>query len=189
MAEIQSSTLADKFFSCNVGPFKYSFEYLEQADVFTISCEHINEFYSWTALINETFKSPPDAKVGYNLSPKHLCKILFEYKKGVSNPYLKVEIQDKYESSVYPMYIKITIYATYDISLFDSKTLILNPLCISSEERMVKKLQQRDNQISELTDKIEQLQSDVEALKKVTDGLRVCVQNIAESDRARFEAK
>jgi hypothetical protein len=167
MAELQSSQvnpIEDQEFS--MGPFLYKTKYNSDKDKLKITAIHTKEFFTWKTTIKEPLKSMPESEVGYNLSSKHLAKILCDLKNGKINEYLKVHIQDNFEDDESNLEIHITIFATYDTNLFDKKTLVLEPQMVTSEQRLMKKLDQRDDLLFKMNLALENLTERVKKLEE-----------------------
>jgi len=184
---LETSIIGENPFFLPTGPFNYKFNYDLEEDTLEIISEHTKEFFKWVLKIDQPFKSSPGAELGYNLSPKHLFKILSDFKNGKINQYLKVEIEDKFNEGdeQEDIEIQITIFATYDTNLSDKKILVLEAEPISSEQRLIKKYNKNEEQMNVMRNEIDSLkialkhaQNDINSLKSslrdvidIVDGL------------------
>lgn len=174
MAESQS--LSIDTFDFSVGPFKYTFEYCDNRNTFTITCEHIDEFFSWKKVMDDSFKDTKAFRMGYNLTPRNFYKILFDYSKGIKNEYIKISIQNFFEKQINPITIIIKLYAVYDkVCNIDTTTLLLVPYNISKEEIIIKKMQQKDDKLTQMIlqkdKRLDEMQRNLDTLNNTVEML------------------
>lgn len=157
----------DEQIEIDIDNFRYVICYNSASESVDINATHITEYWLWTAHVTNITKSINKSRVGIDLAPKIVFRMLKDFRDHKLKNNITIEFP---HDSINPddiLSIKITCkLLPYDDEYENTKIISLHSVKVSNDTRMEKKFQAlktyMDEKIESLVERIEDLEAQLQ---------------------------
>lgn len=181
--------------------FTYLVKYHDADGSLYIQATHNSDYLIWSNVVDNVSQSYEKSRLDINLAPKVVYVMLKDYSKGKLKKNISIKFPDGYKAADSAITIMITCtLLTYDDKYRDTKMIILNPVEVSYEQRVHRKLQSLTSHIDSRFENINDSISDIrntfvtveefeEQCIKMDDSVIELKQSIADTDECLEDMK
>jgi hypothetical protein len=155
-------------------------------DTTFVRCEHKQENYVWSLVMNDKTNSESNKSLKIPITPLYLYKLLYQRRVGSLDKLFEFKFPETYKAPTSSLELKLLIKLPHDETLMDTVSFFLEPTEISESERFNKKLfnlresitAEYNNEIAALKDENDELKTELASLKNELSNLSIKISSI-----------
>ena len=137
--------------------YDYSIQYDSSLNSVDISIIHNTDFFAWFKTISYDLNDNSSDDIKVKIPPKSLYNVFKKYDNKTLDKSINLILPTEYKDENQSLSIEIKTISPFDPLCYDTKTILIDPIMVSTEKRFESKLMLRDTKINTLYDKIETL--------------------------------